>query len=198
MMFGFARRMAPAAACAAVLAGLAAPTIASADTHWLVSGVFDDGGTLSGYFDINVDGWLDGYDLTTAAGTIEGGFDYTPLTSYFANGTFFVDAEPGYFNDLHLEFADPISAPVADNPIVSDGGASYECVQSWSCYVPNGGVTRYLTGGSATAGSSIVADLRDEPINIPEPGMWLLMLTGFGGAGAMLRQARRKVRLAAA
>jgi hypothetical protein len=190
MGFAITRRLAPFAVGAAMLAGLAAPGVASADIHWLVSGVFDDTGTLSGYFDINVYGFLDGFDLTTTAGTTESGFEYTPETSYFSNGTFYVDAEPGYFNDLHLEFLDPITTAVASNPIVGgENGPSYECAASWSCYVNSGGTTRFLASGSATAGGVL---------GVPEPGAWMLLLTGFGGAGAMLRDARQKARLATA
>ncbi|MBS0359785.1 MAG: PEPxxWA-CTERM sorting domain-containing protein [Proteobacteria bacterium] len=173
-----ASRLFSGAACAAALAiglGVAAP--ASADIYWLVSGLFDDGGTLSGFFDINVYGYLQNYDLVTTAGsTVTPGYEYTPSDSYFSNGTFYVDAQPGYRQDLHLDFLLPINVKVAVNPIVGGSpGPSYECVGSYSCYDLGGGTTRFLASGFAAA---------------PEPAAWALMIGGFGLAGAMLRRRR--------
>lgn len=176
-----AGRLAPIFASAAVFAALAAPVAARADVTWLVSGLFDDGGTLSGFFNINVYGYLEGYDLTTTTGGAVSGFEYTPLNSYFSNDVFYVDAQPGYAGDLHLQFTTPLTTHSANNPIIGgEDGPSYECVQSYSCYVNQGGTTRYLTSGFASSGA------------VPEPGVWLLMLGGFGGVGALLRHARRK------
>jgi hypothetical protein len=153
---------------------------AKADVHWTVNGTFDDGGTLSGFFDINVYGYLQDFDLVTSAGGAEGGFEYTPATSYFSNGTFYLDAEPGYFGALHLTFLSDIGAAIATNPLLGGSpGPSWECVQSWSCYVPQGGTTRYIAEGFASAGSAA-----------PEPAAWGLMIAGFGLAGAALRKRR--------
>ncbi|THD64100.1 hypothetical protein [Phenylobacterium sp.] len=177
------RRFLPAAACAAALLGAAAlPSAASADIHWTVSGTFDDTGTLSGWFNINQYGYLDGYDLTTTAGAAEAGFNYTPADSYFANGDFYVDAQPGYQADLHLTFADTLTTPVANNPIEGgEGGPSYECTGSYSCYIPEGGTTRYLASGEASAAGAA-----------PEPAIWMTMVLGFGLLGGALRAARRQ------
>lgn len=170
-------------ACAAALALAAAPTAASADVHWVLTGQFDDGGSLGGFFDIDQYGFLTGYDVQTTAGTAEGGFDYTPSDSYFSNGAFYVDFEPQYQNALHLAFADDLGTPVSNNPILGGSpGPSFECVNSWSCYVPSGGTTRYIASGFAAAGGGAV----------PEPAAWTLMLTGFGLLGATLRSTRRR------
>jgi len=195
------RRFWPAAACAAALIGAAvAPSAALADIHWLVSGTFDDGGSLSGYFDINVYGYLSGYDLVTTAGSKEGGFEYTKADSYWSNGALFVDLEPGYRGDLHLDFADVLTTAVADNPIVGGAhGPSYECVNSWSCYVPRGGTTRYLASGFASVPGTGGGDTHTLSFNsraVPEPTAWALMIAGFGLAGAALRR-RRTVATAA-
>ena len=63
-----------------------ASAAANADILWTVNGTFNDGGKLSGAFDINVYGYLEGYNLATTTGTDLAGFDYTPADSYFSNG----------------------------------------------------------------------------------------------------------------
>lgn len=166
---------------AVVAAGTLAamPSAAKADVTWLVSGTFSSGGTVSGSFNINTYGYLSGYDLLTTAGDGFSSFDYTEQNSYFSNGTFYVDAQPEYQGDLHLEFVGDLSVPVANNPIVI-GGPSYECQGSFSCYVPTDGAIRYITGGFASAA-------------VPEPAIWAMMLVGFGGLGVALRGQRRKL-----
>jgi hypothetical protein len=190
------------AACAAALAITAAPTAASADTHWVVTGTFDDGGLLSGSFDINVYGQLSDAALHVTGGAFPT-FDYTMADSYTAAGTadpippydyhapFYVDFQPSYFADLHLEFQNGLITPLANNPILGGfEGPSYECGGSFSCYIPDttyGGAVRYLTGSATAAGGGV-----------PEPAAWALMLVGFGGLGAALRSARRQRALATA
>jgi hypothetical protein len=183
MKFTIARRLALVAGCAMALTTAAAPSIASADVHWLVNGTFDDGGTVGGYFNINAYGYLSGYDLKTTTGTTEPGFDYNPGDSYFANGTFYVDAQAQYQSDLHLDFVNGLSVASASNPILGGSpGPSWECQGSFSCYIPQGGAIRYIAGGFASAA-------------VPEPAAWTLMLTGFAAIGAGLRLARRQRKL---
>jgi hypothetical protein len=183
MTFVIARRLLAAASCAAALTAAMAPSAAHADVTWNVTGTFDDNGTVSGFFNINVYGYLDGYDLKTTNGSPQGpvtAFDYTPADSYFSNGTFYVDAQPGYEADLHLEFTDDLSVPLAYNPIKGgEGGPSYECQGSFSCYVPEYGATRYIADGYASAGA------------VPEPAVWAGLVIGFGLTGGAMRRARR-------
>src|ERR1700761_3702195 len=142
----------------------AAPTTAKADVAWFVSGTFSDGGTVTGKFNINTYGYLDGYDLQTTRGDGFASFEYTNLNSYFSNGTFYIDAQPGYQADLHLEFVDDLGVAIANNPIKGgDQGPSYECQGSFSCYVPTDGAIRYITDGYASAA-------------VPEPAAWAMML----------------------
>ena len=180
------RRLLAAAANVGVLAIAAAPSIANADVTWLVTGSFDDGGALSGYFNINVYGFLAGYDLKTTAGSTDAAFDYTPANSYYSNGTFYIDAQPQYQSDLHLTFANDLGIASPNNPIVGGSqGPSWECQGSYNCYLPANGAIRYITSGSASA-------------LVPEPAAWALMLAGLGGLGSALRLARRRTRLATA
>ncbi len=58
------------AAALAASAFVFATSAAVADTHWAVYGVFDDGTTLNGYFDLNNYGYLGAYKLTTQAGPV--------------------------------------------------------------------------------------------------------------------------------
>jgi hypothetical protein len=154
-----------AAACV-TLAGTA-----KADVTWVVSGTFDDGGTVSGHFTIDVYGYLENnFNLQTTAGSTLPGFDYTASDSYYSNGTFYVDFQRSYFQDLHLTFADNLGVASSDNPIVGGSpGPSWECAGSYSCYLPADGPTRYIASGSASA--------------VPELSTWGMMALGFAGLG---------------
>ena len=175
-------RLAGAATAAACLAAL--PSVASADVTWLVNGTFDDGTTVSGTFDINVYGYLESADLTTQTKGGFAGFEYTLADSYIATGDKYVDFQPGYTSDLRITFTDSLGVGEAHNTIVGgEFGPSYECQGSFSCYVPSGGSTRYLSG-FASSGA------------VPEPASWALMITGFGLVGWALR--RRSGALASA
>ncbi len=155
-----------------------APSAANADVTWNVNGTFNDGATVTGFFDINVYGYLEAYNLQTTAGDLPG-FDYTPSNSYYSNGTFYIDAEPQYQNDLHLTFADSLTVPTANDPIVGGASdASWECQGSFSCYLPEDGATRFITEGFASAA--------------PEVSTWMMMLIGVGSIGAAMRHARRR------
>jgi len=194
--FEIARRLVAIAGCAAAL-GLAATPAASTPqllTHWTVNGVFDDGGTLTGGFDVDIYGYLGDFDLKTSGGSLTP-FEYTPATAYYGgSGTvpgpdyntyvapFYFDVEPGYAQALHLVFQSPLNDPIGANVLLGGfQGPSFECQNSYSCYVPQGDI-RYIASGSAKADGAAV----------PEPAAWALMLTGFAGLGAMLRRARRQ------
>ncbi|MDN3278961.1 PEP-CTERM sorting domain-containing protein [Frankia sp. RB7] len=167
--------------------GVIQPSPAKADVVWSVNGTFQDGTSLTGTFTINVYGYLaKNYSLTTQANGDFSGFTYTSSNSYFSNGTFYVDFQPGYKQDLHLAFLDSLLTPNPDNPILGATspatGPSYECINSYSCYDLGGGTVRYLGSGFASA--------------VPEPSTWVMMLLGFAGFG--FAAYRRPQRLASA
>jgi len=152
---------------------------AKADVVWTVDGSFIGGGDVSGTFTINVYGYLENnFSLTTTAGGGFSGFTYNASNSFYSNGNFYVDAQPGYVQDLHLAFLDSLLVPNLNNPIVGgSGGPSYECIGSYSCYTqPSGGSYRYIGTGFASA--------------VPEPATWAMMVLGFLGLGFMAH--RRK------
>jgi hypothetical protein len=195
MTFANLRRMAPLAiSAAAVLAAALAPTIASADVLWTVNGTFDDQGTLTGTFEVDQYGYLVDAALTTSAWTVgditRPAFTYTLNNSFIATGVYlgdyYVDFQPGYEADLHVQFTDPLKTPEANNLIIGgEQGPSYECQDSFSCFVPAGGPTRYLDGFASSSGTAV-----------PEPAAWALMIVGFGMAGGMMRARRRRSTLA--
>jgi hypothetical protein len=161
----------------------AALSAAEAAVVWDVSGTFSDGTTLTGSFSTDVYGYVGSANLLTQTKGGFTGFDYTLADSYSSSGLNFVDFQPGYTSDLHLQFANPLTSPSADNPIVD--AVSYECQGSFSCYVPSGGTTRYLTGG-------VEEDFATAVGGVPEPATWAMLLIGFFGVGTALRLARRK------
>jgi hypothetical protein len=169
----------------ATAALLGTATDSKANVTWLVNGVFDDTGTLSGEFTIDQYGFLlNNFNLQTTSGTLLPGFDYNSSDSYYSNGTFYVDAQPGYQADLHLQFTDSLDVASLNNPIMGGApGPSWECQGSFSCFVPSGGETRYLASGVASA--------------VPEPATWAMMLVGFAGLGfAGYRKSRSVLRTA--
>jgi hypothetical protein len=174
----------------AAVAGFVAGTAsgAKADVVWTVSGTFDDNTTLTGTFTTNVYGFLENnYSLTTQTDTPKGfvGFTYTSSNSYFSNGTFYVDFQPGYQQDLHLAFLDGLSVPNLNNPIVGASGdpatgPSYECQGSFSCFDLLGGTVRFIGVGFA---SSPVPGTNSVTSGIPEASTWAMLLLGFAGIG---------------
>jgi hypothetical protein len=171
---GMTGGLAAAAAAAACL--LAAPAIANANVEWLVTGTLSGGGTVTGTFTTDIYGFITGpFDLEATASSPLVAESYTNGgTDYISSGANFVDFQPGYVDDLHIQFQNSLLSGSANNPIVV--GSSYECQGSSSCFVPSGGETQLFTSGFAEA--------------IPEPAAWAMLILGFFGLGALLRTAR--------
>jgi PEP-CTERM motif len=195
------RRVAPLALCALALAGA---TAARADIQWTVTGTFDDGATLSGYFDVNMYDQFSDFDLKTSGGSVVGSQEYKfgadGLSSWSQPD--FVEFQPFYQADLHLGFALDLGAVAATNEILISGptpGPSFECIDSFNCDTYQG-PTHFLTSGSATG--LVIPDINDggngsgsdtgAGNGVPEPASWALMIAGFGMAGGMLRSSRRR------
>jgi hypothetical protein len=166
-------------AAVALTGAVAIPAAADASVIWDVTGTFSDGTALTGSFTTDVYGYVQTWDLFTQANGPFSALEYNPSTSYRASGFNFVDFQPGYQGDLHLEFADNLTIPSPHNFIVD--AASFECQNSYSCYIPDVGPTRYLTGGVADFASTV-----------PEPATWVMLILGFGMTGSALRLAARR------
>ncbi len=202
---------APLAAAAATLALLvAAPAQAGQDIHWDVTGTFDDGSTLSGSFDVDQFLVMADWNLTTTASSSFDGFNYfrTPSPDSTANSssdntersiTTHIGGSTAF---LRLAFVDSLFKLGNHNKIDISGTfpASFECEDSFSCFANDGREhTRHLISGFAVAsGTSVVGEGGGGGAGgVPEPAAWALMLVGFGGIGAALRGASRRMAPAA-
>lgn len=170
----------------AILGVCGMASAADAAVTWHVQGTFSDGTSLTGQFTTDVYGYVHNWDLFTKANGAFSAVEYDPLTSYRSSGNTFVDFQPNYFGDLHLDFVNDLAVFGPKNPIID--ATSYECQGSFNCYIPLGGSTRYLTGG---VGDFAIA-------SVPEPTTWAMLILGFGFTGTMLRIAGRRKVLATA
>jgi hypothetical protein len=170
-----------------------------------VSGVFDDGGTLSGTFGLDVYGYIDDgtVNLTATAGTTLTSVEiYTippdaraidPNDPLSATGVNFIDINIAPNRMLHLEFGALINqsvapgTPITNLPLSLVLDQSYECY-SWSCPGPTGtgGTTRYLVSGDVTAQAAPF------PGQTPIPGALPLFAGGAGLLGFLGLRRRRK------
>jgi hypothetical protein len=143
--------------------------LAQADViQWNLSGVtFDDGGIAIGTFSTDsTNGQLLSYDLTTTAGTVQGGFHYTAATStIYGNNVFnpnsFLITRTSPFAQpyLNLSFVNSLDH-VGTNTLKTGGPVT----GSWEC--TNCGAVRGVTGGFAQA--------------VPEPETYAMMMAGLG------------------
>ncbi|TAJ70794.1 MAG: PEP-CTERM sorting domain-containing protein [Phenylobacterium sp.] len=148
-------------------------TEAITDTYFL--GVSDFGDSESGE-DHLVLALDDGY----AAGLL--GFDFTDLFPAFDEGEL-------------IAALDLLNTPDNDNAAEKD--AAYDLIGSFSDQVRgNGGtfgsVDTFSLVGFSTASAVGVGESSITVVPVPEPATWALLITGFGGAGAMLRRRRAK------
>ncbi len=158
-----------------------APAVANADTHWVINTTFTDGGTLTGFIDFNVSGYLGNYDLTTSAVGGFTGFEFKSGSGDIAGsfsgpgGVTVSLLGPTYRTDnLVLVASAPFTTSQTGNYLQV---TSFECQGVFTC--PADGVTRYLSGPSLLA--------------VPEPATWALMIIGLGGVGAATRRRRTAV-----
>ena len=175
---------------AAGVLALAALTTATSDAKaitWNVTGTFEDGGELTGWFIITQYGYIDtqgsGWFLITTPGdpvtpTLTG-FTYNPPFNANNDDTT-IEFRPdgfGYFGTLALAFENSLLVPgTGVNPLIGGLlGPSFECV-GWVC--PNESATRYLAEGLATTSA------------VPIPAALPLFAGGLGLMGWMARRRR--------
>src|SRR4051794_14499598 len=166
--FALAVRLAAATASLALLA--AAPAQAGTDIHWEVTGVFDDGSTLSGAFDVDKFLVMADWDLTTTGSSSFDGFNYfrTPSPGATANSsgdntektiTTHIGGQTAF---LRLAFVDSLFKLGSHNKIDISGTfpASFECEGSFSCFANDGREhTRHLVSGFAVgSGTSVIGE----------------------------------------
>ena len=183
------RKFVGSVALAAVVAAgsalsLSAPAhaVSLADT-WYVTGTFNDGGTLSGYFTIDVYGYLSSpTGLTTTVGihptpylagntyTLPPASDFILPSSPPASGVNF--SEPSYIYNLQLEFQNALIGPPGTVDLLNlNPTLSYECYTSNAgfCNGFTGQIDpafgRYFISGEAVANSSAV--------NLGDADLWL-------------------------
>lgn len=169
--------------CAFVLSALAAP--ASAAIVFNVDGTFTAQGTnaflgtLTGTFTTNdAITQVTGIDLTSSSNGAFQGFNYNEVGAVdwqgLTQGFRLTVSLPGHTDQLQLAFTPALTS--AGGVI---GGNSFEHQDFY------GSGNRMLTGVATRAIAAV-----------PEPATWLMMIGGFGLAGAAIRRRRSKLALA--
>ncbi len=191
--------------CLVLLA--AAPAGLRADTlvDWTLSGNFSDGGALSGTFTLDATtGVITAVNITTTAGSVLGGFNYTTLNTTSTYGTSFLDFASGVSPLQILEISigalsasggtDTVFTTVSNCPGNGPlGGCSDEllttaslgdngCVNDGSvnvrCLLSGATLVGVVEGGNTGGGNN---NGGGGNTGVPEPSTLLLSALGLGG-----------------
>lgn len=143
--------------------------------------VFDDGGTVAGWFTIeSTTGQLVDYDLLTTAGSMLPGFHYDDASSSFygqniwsANPNSFLIVRDSPFAQPYLNLGFTSSLTVSGTTYLDTSGYT---AGGWECN--NCSSTRFLVSGTASTNA------------VPEPNVILLMGLGLVGLIWGQRKAR--------
>jgi len=191
--------------CIALLA--AAPGVVRADTFvdWTLSGNFSDGGALSGTFTLDATtGVITAVNITTTAGSVLGGFNYTTLNTTPTYGTSFLDFMSGVSPLQILEISiGALSASGGTGTVFTTvsncpgngplGGCSDElmttatlgsngCVNDGSknvrCLLSGAILSGVVEGGTTGGGDN---NGGGGNTGVPEPSTLLLSALGLGG-----------------
>jgi len=166
-----------AASMACAVLGAATSAGAAILTWTLQDVTFVDGGTASGSFVYDTASHATSdWDITTTAGTTLAGFHYQPSgglvqIDVFSTNTLLFAASPSFSSYLYLHFAGPLTA--------AGGTVALLTVRS-----PQGSLEAGPPVGRAVQSGSVSAV-------VPEPGVWALMILGFGATGSALRRRAR-------
>jgi hypothetical protein len=161
---------------------------ANAATYTLTNVGLSDGGLLNGSFSFNVYGGYLSYDLVSSDGSLPpesyndapgsvapsaSPFGAPTVLDFFAVGTV-------YTQELQLTFTGNVLAGLG---ILVGGleGPSFECDESYSCYIPSGGLIRYV---DANYGGGTVSAT-------PLPAAIALFSGGLGLIGMIAKRKRR-------
>lgn len=134
-----------------------------------------------------------GGNITDVRINVPGNADGEAVTNAF--GVVFLDVD--FADTTSIEFFDRSGATLGlFNAQVADNGLSFLGVVFDDAVVA---AARIVTGNAALgpndgAGVDVVAMddfIFGEPVAVPEPTAWVLMILGFGGVGAALRSRRR-------
>lgn len=160
-----------------VLALAVSPAYASVTFD--VTGIYSDGGTLSGTFTTDdALTTLESTSLTVSGGSL--GLDSVIFNdaSYITAGT---QDLPNSFSLLALSTVNKSLSLVFSTPLTLSGATLSTASDNYQQYVG----TRTIVSGSV---------VNPDATAVPEPASWALMLTGFAAVGFALR--RRRDRLA--
>jgi hypothetical protein len=158
--------VAPAAHASAVI------TLTPRDSNGGLSGTFGDDGVSKGPFGDEFDFFLPEFGKVTAtiSSTAVGPSSDIDFSEVTFNGMAFHTISTGVFE---LRVLDPTAVT---------GGTQHLVVKGLSA------------GNGSYAGTLSFA--ADPVTGLPEPAAWALMISGFGGAGAMIRRRRRAANFA--